>query len=139
MSMHKVPLTAIEEEGLRLHGLVIGTPSQLSDCFRHGMKWQAEQSQRWISVDERLPDVRAGDNQEVILKVRRANGKEYVFAAEYLNRYECYSEDDDADDEGRIYITGWYRLMADEEYDNAWHAVLNDGDSVTGWKPLPPP
>ena len=100
---------------------------------------ELEQAQRWISVDERLPDVRAGDNQEVILKVRRANGKEYVFAAEYLNRYERYSEDDDADDEVRIYITGWYRLMADEEYDNAWHAVLNDGDSVIGWKPLPPP
>lgn len=41
MSMHKIPLTAGEEEGLRKHGLDIGTPSQLSDVFRLGMKWQA--------------------------------------------------------------------------------------------------
>lgn len=41
MSQHKIPLTPSEDEGLRLHGLDRGTPSQLSDCFRNGMKWQA--------------------------------------------------------------------------------------------------
>lgn len=40
MSMHKIPVTADEEEGLRKHGLAVGTPSQLSDCFRLGMAWQ---------------------------------------------------------------------------------------------------
>lgn len=44
MSMHKIPLTDIEREGLKAHGLDIGTPSQLSDCFRHGMKWAQEQA-----------------------------------------------------------------------------------------------
>ncbi len=39
MSMHKKPLTAIEESGLRAHGLDIGAPSQLSDVFRHGVAW----------------------------------------------------------------------------------------------------
>lgn len=39
MSMHKIPLTQIEEEGLRSHGLARGTPSQLSDVFRQGMAW----------------------------------------------------------------------------------------------------
>ena len=39
MSMHKIPLTQWEEAGLRAHGLDVGTPSQLSDCFRHGMAW----------------------------------------------------------------------------------------------------
>lgn len=39
MSMHKIPLTDIEREGLKTHGLPIGTPSQLSDVFRHGVKW----------------------------------------------------------------------------------------------------
>ena len=40
--MHKKPLTPLEHEGLRLHGLDIGTPSQLSDCFRHGVAWALE-------------------------------------------------------------------------------------------------
>lgn len=39
MSMHKVPLTPIEEAGLRAHGLDIGTPSQLSDAFRQGVRF----------------------------------------------------------------------------------------------------
>lgn len=45
MSMHKKPLTPLEEEGLRLHGLDIGTPSQLSDVFRHGIAWALSQDQ----------------------------------------------------------------------------------------------
>lgn len=39
MSMHKVPLTELEEQGLIKHHLPVGTPSQLSDCFRHGIAW----------------------------------------------------------------------------------------------------
>ena len=44
MSMHKIPLTQLEEDGLRAHGLDIGSPSQLSDVFRHGIKWALEQA-----------------------------------------------------------------------------------------------
>lgn len=39
MSMHKKPLTFLEEQGLRAHHLPIGTPSQLADAFRHGVAW----------------------------------------------------------------------------------------------------
>jgi len=39
MSQHKIPLTPIEESGLRAHRLPIGKPSQLSDVFRQGIKW----------------------------------------------------------------------------------------------------
>ena len=39
MSMHTIALTDDEQEGLRTHGLPVGTPSQLSDAFRLGMKW----------------------------------------------------------------------------------------------------
>ena len=41
MSMHRIPLTDIEREGLKAHGLgrAIGKPSQLADCFRQGVKW----------------------------------------------------------------------------------------------------
>ncbi len=44
MSMHKIPLTQHEEAGLRAHGLRVGRPSQLSDCFRQGMAWQAREA-----------------------------------------------------------------------------------------------
>lgn len=50
MSDHKNPLTTLEREGLQKHGLPIGTPSQLSDCFRHGVAWalaQPEQPTGW--------------------------------------------------------------------------------------------
>ena len=41
MSMHNIPLTDIEREGLKAHGLgrSIDKPSQLADCFRQGVKW----------------------------------------------------------------------------------------------------
>lgn len=39
MSMHRRPLTPLEEAGLKAHGLDIGTPSQLSDVFRQGVAW----------------------------------------------------------------------------------------------------
>lgn len=45
MSMHKKPLTELEREGLHLHHLPIGTPSQLSDVFRLGMAWAQKQLQ----------------------------------------------------------------------------------------------
>jgi hypothetical protein len=39
MSDHKVELTELEKSGLHKHGLQIGCPSQLSDSFRHGVKF----------------------------------------------------------------------------------------------------
>jgi len=39
MSMHKIELTALERTGLEVHRLPIGKPSQLSDCFRHGIEY----------------------------------------------------------------------------------------------------
>ena len=41
MSMHNIPITDIEREGLEKHGLgrSIGKPSQLADAFRLGVRW----------------------------------------------------------------------------------------------------
>lgn len=39
--MHKTPLTQSERLGLTSHGLTVDAPSQLSDCFRLGMAWEA--------------------------------------------------------------------------------------------------
>lgn len=56
MSLHKKPLTKLEEEGLRGHGLDIGTASQLSDCFRHGVAWGLEAQQSIIKELEEKDD-----------------------------------------------------------------------------------
>lgn len=45
MSMHKVPLTKLERDGLEAHHLAIDTPSQLSDCFRLGVQWAVKREQ----------------------------------------------------------------------------------------------
>lgn len=47
MSMHSIPLTPLEAEGLKAHGLDIGVPSQLSDAFRQGIKYALENSLRF--------------------------------------------------------------------------------------------
>lgn len=39
MSMHKIPLTELEEVGLTAHMLKSDKPSQLSDAFRSGIAW----------------------------------------------------------------------------------------------------
>lgn len=94
----------------------------------------------WIKVEDRLPDTPSDSDLEFIVAVRRAHtGKTYVFAANYLNSKELYSEEEEADDEGRICVTGWYYERDDAEYDTAWHQILNPGDTVTHWQPLPPP
>lgn len=43
MSMHKIPLTDMEYNGLIAHGLDIHKPSQLSDAFRQGVVWATSQ------------------------------------------------------------------------------------------------
>jgi hypothetical protein len=43
MSMHKVPLTDLEREGLINHHLPIGEPSITADCFRAGIAWVLRQ------------------------------------------------------------------------------------------------
>lgn len=93
----------------------------------------------WIPDDERLPDEKPGrDPKEYIVACRRANGKTYVFAAHYLNEYRLLSSDDDCPEDG-IPTTGWfYEMLDDGEWDTAWHSVLNEGDCITHWMPLPP-
>lgn len=57
MSMHRIPLTELERAGLINYGLAVGKPSQLSDVFRHGMKWAIDNSViKWIPVSERMPE-----------------------------------------------------------------------------------
>jgi hypothetical protein len=52
MSDHKVELTELEKSGLHKHGLPIGCPSQLSDSFRHGMKFALNNSEKKLEQAE---------------------------------------------------------------------------------------
>lgn len=59
MSMHRIPLTELERAGLVAHGLAVGKPSQLSDVFRHGVKWAQDNSvPQWIPVSDPPNDSR---------------------------------------------------------------------------------
>lgn len=67
MSMHKKPLTDLEEKGLRAHGLDIGTPSQLSDVFRQGIAWcqtqevaELERQLDWMDNERKVAQQRLG-------------------------------------------------------------------------------
>jgi hypothetical protein len=52
MSMHQIPLTQLELDGLTSHGLVVGAPSQLSDAFRQGVAFAlAAQSKKKLTAD----------------------------------------------------------------------------------------
>lgn len=44
MSMHKIPLTDMEYNGLIAHGFDVHKPSQLSDAFRLGVAWVLSQT-----------------------------------------------------------------------------------------------
>ena len=50
MSMHKIPLTTLERNGLEKHRLPIGSPSQLSDSFRHGVAFALNSSADWSQI-----------------------------------------------------------------------------------------
>jgi len=67
--MHKIPLTQLEEDGLRAHGLDIGSPSQLSDVFRHGIKWALEQT---------APQPEQSGKFAMHQRVRKTSGSEWV-------------------------------------------------------------
>jgi hypothetical protein len=48
VSMHKIELTELEREGLELHRLPTGKPSQLSDTFRAGVQFATRKSNETI-------------------------------------------------------------------------------------------
>ncbi len=48
MSLHKEALTKQEVEGLLLHGLKVGKPSQLSDAFLLGMRYEKKLTEQFI-------------------------------------------------------------------------------------------
>ena len=90
----------------------------------------------WIGVEDRLPEVAAGDEGEFIVCVYRShNGESYSFSARFLNDYPLQT---DYEDEPALH-SGWYDAKEHADYDG-WYSPLIDeksGDKVTHWMPLP--
>jgi hypothetical protein len=90
----------------------------------------------WIAVSDRLPEVPEGEEQEVIVCVKRAhNGESYVFSARYLNAFLLYNDDIDGES---TTATGWNDVKEHSEYDGWYSRLIDDGsgDEVTHWMPL---
>jgi hypothetical protein len=75
--MHKIALTETEELGLTTHRLPIGKPSQLSDCFRLGVKWQKDNSKEVEKVKSALSELEGQINKDNELKTVTINLGEF--------------------------------------------------------------
>ena len=61
MSMHRIPMTTVEHDGLVRHGLGrdIGKPSQLADVFLQGVKWgQSQEREACAAMFDQLEQQR---------------------------------------------------------------------------------
>jgi hypothetical protein len=89
----------------------------------------------WISVTERLPDVKPEQMGRFLVACRRAhNGKTYVLEACYLNAYPLCSTNDEDEE---VPFTGWYQNKEHADYDDFYAPINTGGDEVTHWMPLP--
>jgi hypothetical protein len=98
---------------------------------------QQEPVSQWISVEERLPEVKNEDYEFVLVAVDSAHtGKTHVFEAAYLNQVEVMTEDGNY-----ISFTGWHTRSEHPDYDGWYEPIGGNGDDrvVTHWMPLPLP
>lgn len=127
MSMHRIPLTELERAGLINHGLDVGRPSQLSDVFRHGMKWALDNVKavsQWIPVSERLPD----ENYCYLLVV-----KKYWNEGQPQVCYSFYIKDRDM--AKKKHANGYSRKYQGK--DSIHFECSRGGFIITHWMPLP--
>lgn len=85
------------------------------------------------------PPTKAGDYAEYIVAVRRqaVPDRVFVFSSNHANNYGA---DDLRNQDGDEYVAdGWYTVGHDTsgEYDSLFMPMLEDGDEVLGWQPLP--
>ena len=125
MSMHKIPLTPLEEEGLRLHGLPIGTPSQRSDTFRQGVAWAIVEARRLNKENERLK-ADAGLIEWQPIETAPKDGTDIlVMTGETMH------------------VVRWINIHGDFDYwavdDNKHGPFTLRGKAPTHWMPLPEP
>lgn len=123
------------KEVMRAAGIEQGSFGAMFKRLAKQTATQPEQS-GWVSVEDRLPEVAAGDEGEFIVCVYRShNGESYSFSARFLNDYPLYT---DYEDKPALH-SGWYDVKEHADYDG-WYSPLIDeksGDKVTHWMPLP--
>jgi hypothetical protein len=91
----------------------------------------------WIKCSDRLPSQLSGTANEYIV-CAVAEGKQYVFSAQWLEGYALYNPDDDSSEEdGMTEGHGWYDVKENADYDG-WYYPIKDRE-VTHWQPLPAP
>ena len=97
----------------------------------------------WISVEERLPDVKEGREKTVIVTFKSELGRDCVGEAHYLNRYELLlgfdyepkPEDEYDEDDCTMKWTG-FCWLTDENSDEEFQKITQ---KITHWMPMPPP
>ncbi|MFR0690195.1 DUF551 domain-containing protein [Enterobacterales bacterium AE_CKDN230030158-1A_HGKHYDSX7] len=142
---HPADLSAIETLHSRYCDVLFGSANDRlmmfqDEAYAMGRNRGQQDGPAWIRTVDRLPEVKEGDEQEVIVCVRPAhNGNSYVFSARYLNKYPLHSEGHpDADEEGMFLATGWHDAKEHSDYDGYYSPLLDTkGDVVTHWMPLP--
>lgn len=97
------------------------------------------------------PVINAGTDKDFIVAVRRQhNGKVYTFPATYCNDLPLMSDDPkdadgagwtqreagEDDEDGDVYITGWFDIRSDAEYENRYHPALQKGDELVAWREI---
>ena len=99
-----------------------------------------EQPAQWISVKDRLPEVKSGNAKEFIVVIYSGyTGRSFVTSRHFLNKMELYNEYSDNDfDE----VSGWHERTYHLEYDDYYTLVDScNADAVryevTHWMPLP--
>lgn len=89
----------------------------------------------WISVEDRLPEVKAeGMGFFLVTVINLQTQKRLVFEAAFLNEMELYS-----DDHGPEPFSGWHSAKESKDYDGWYEPIGNECCKVTHWMPLPPP
>lgn len=99
---------------------------------------------------EMIPDVREGTDAYFWIAVKRhATGKIHSFPAVYCNDYPlCCEDPEDAEGnqwkqrenpnpnhgDGDIFVTGFYDIKSDAEYDFRYSPALEKGDELIAWK-----
>lgn len=107
MSMHKKPLTRLEELGLLAHALDIGTPSQLSDVFRQGVAWALSQTPKPL-----------GEVFDLTTFAKRMD--------EEMRKHDCFGF------EQVVYAIAEEVLCSDQQ--PAWWQFFQDGEWHMGFK-----
>lgn len=112
-------------------------PKLISCCPDRKM---LEQPAQWISVKDRLPEVKSGNAKEFIVVIYSGyTGRSFVTSRHFLNKMELYNEYSDNDfDE----VSGWHERTYHLEYDDYYTLVDScNADAVryevTHWMPLP--